>query len=569
MDSIEDYIRRDYGSELDQKFNSDFESIKEAIISYLKSNENIVVKKVEFGFNDFQIISSNDGFTPEDKLITLTEDGVSSRIVTPELIEIVVENLSKNISSLTVPLEILDKLDISNYESLKELGISGRFTLTKERLDSLTSMGIKDIKAVISLDESIVDSGAIIIDGISSSIVLYNGVKINNNFNADEFVTVTSQNPYDTISEVMSAANYSKDCSIKFCKKIPGKQSYADIFNHDIYYYKNRNEKNILSLENFDNISSVKKAIDEFESKGLPLDEIEIILENKDYDDINTIKEIEEKHNIILKYISTNETKVTIDEFITMRATLDYYTNLIKEANLSPLEQTIYAYDLIKSLEYEESENRSDSRKIHSIIRDGKIVCVGYSVFLSQLLSELGIECIPISAKGDTRKIEHQRNIVKLVDPKYGIDGSFALDATWDSAKNLTKVIDENGDVKIREADKVKETDVIEKGYDNFSLYRYFLIPASEYQTVFDGENLPDFKAASFSNPEDLVKDIEESFVTKEGLSNTDLLKAISVVRLKQGYSKEETIKSIEGIIEIQEYLKNKNQSTNDVVIKK
>ena len=256
-----------------------------------------------------------------------------------------------------------------------------------------------------------------------------------------------------------------------------------------------------------------------------------------------------------------------------MRETLNYYKNLILEANLSPLEKVTFAYDIIKSFHYQEAEDRSISRNIHSIVRDGKIVCVGYAAFLSQLLKEVGIDSFSISTSVPTKDgiKGHQRNVVKIKDDKYSVDGVFALDATWDSAKDLIKIVDENGKEDIVRSSKKQENQTKEKEYDNLSLYEYFLVPASEYQKVFSGEKMPNFSSATYYKNDDSLESAESvasEFVGDKRPDFTKLLKLISNVRLKQGYTKEQTLQSIEEIIELHEYSKKMDEEEKAVVKK-
>ena len=132
-----------------------------------------------------------------------------------------------------------------------------------------------------------------------------------------------------------------------------------------------------------------------------------------------------------------------------------YLYELIKPAvNLSPYEKFLYAYNITKHYkQYKEvsDDDKFKSRKLYEIIdNDEYMVCVGYANLLVDLLSKLGIESTTYSVGVDvgfdsvdvlseysedaiSKYGGHSRVIVNLVDPKYGIDGIYQSDPTWDN----------------------------------------------------------------------------------------------------------------------------------------
>ena len=153
--------------------------------------------------------------------------------------------------------------------------------------------------------------------------------------------------------------------------------------------------------------------------------------------------------------------------------------SIIKPAkNLSPFEKYIYAYDVTKKFkEYKEIKRTSKtrellkSRRVYDILNNNYMVCVGYSNLLGNLLDKLGIENTEFSVKvglqpykaeaqleakyGDQWKeidrdekdrlideqknyipdswLGHARRLVHIVDDKYGINGLYFSDPTWDN----------------------------------------------------------------------------------------------------------------------------------------
>ncbi len=117
----------------------------------------------------------------------------------------------------------------------------------------------------------------------------------------------------------------------------------------------------------------------------------------------------------------------------------------IKE--LSPLEKYLAVYRIVTNFShYEENEmssNDDSSRALYQLIDSKKtfMVCLGYSNLLVDLLRRVGIiDCIPVSVVampfGSTFSYafpNHSRVSVYLKDDKYGIEGIFMADPTWDS----------------------------------------------------------------------------------------------------------------------------------------
>ena len=133
-----------------------------------------------------------------------------------------------------------------------------------------------------------------------------------------------------------------------------------------------------------------------------------------------------------------------------------YLYELIKPAiNLSPYEKFLYAYNITKHYkkynEVDENDDKFNSRKLYKIIdNDEYMVCVGYANMFQDLLTKLGISSTTYSVGVDvgfdsldalleysedaiSKYGGHSRVIVNLVDPKYGIDGIYQSDPTWDN----------------------------------------------------------------------------------------------------------------------------------------
>ncbi len=241
-------------------------------------------------------------------------------------------------------------------------------------------------------------------------------------------------------------------------------------------------------------------------------------------------------------------------------------------------------------------------RHIPDIIREGYIVCVGYSNFLKQLLTELEIPITTISTtvidKGES--YGHTRNICYLNDTKYNINGVYATDATFDSRRNnLSLVLDKNGNKKIRY--DILENDIVLKEYDGLSLYQYFLIPYKDYKNVFINERFPllfrkieenVLKRKSISEEDTLtsifdddyqelqlaIEDIEKLFGTNCNIDNAlEIIKtsqrpslqifkeALIRVRMAEGYSDEEANISVEEVIDLNKIIGREIEKENTI----
>lgn len=166
----------------------------------------------------------------------------------------------------------------------------------------------------------------------------------------------------------------------------------------------------------------------------------------------------------------------SLKEYIVMDEILSSYQAAIESHEYSPLEKLIYAYDIVKNADYKEaSDDKQNSRNLHSVVLGGEIVCVGYSNLLNGLLTKLGI---PATEYGisvyRTPEVEeaHQRSAIYLQDSKYGINGLFICDPTWD-ARSATDL-----------------------GYDRpIDRYNYFLLPYDQMKYSKVPENVNAFSA--------------------------------------------------------------------------
>ncbi len=200
-------------------------------------------------------------------------------------------------------------------------------------------------------------------------------------------------------------------------------------------------KNNLTNKEKFNNTFNISYSIDDdFQNKENILKflkqnkEFKITLIAKEYKYlINNFKETELPNlNICFK---NNYDPISFKNFYTMYKFLDEIINFVKHYNLSPLEQVMLVYDIVKSHEYvkeNEGESLGTSRSLSEIISSGKIVCDGFANLFNFILDELGIENKKVYLSYTNKDVGHARNMVHLKDDKYNIDSFFITDVTFD-----------------------------------------------------------------------------------------------------------------------------------------
>ena len=114
------------------------------------------------------------------------------------------------------------------------------------------------------------------------------------------------------------------------------------------------------------------------------------------------------------------------------------YVKEIKSLNLSPLEEIMYAYDIVKNRIYikeGKNENSNISRDLSKALLGDKIVCVGYSNIFECILTALGYNSMRYTLMNRKEKVGHAINLDYVKDDKYKIDGLYYFDPTCDSRK--------------------------------------------------------------------------------------------------------------------------------------
>ena len=469
-----------------KEWQTEFQKKKKEIIETVQNAESIsLVRTMNPSLEALHALIKKD-YKPE--LLTITDSIIKSRYYSNDLIITVLNNLNPDTTRLRIMPQLLRDPNFINClrkcNDLTSLEILTDYEITKEELNTIlkkTNLNIINIPHPSKIDITDLPT-AFKYDGDFEAIY-YDGLLIENNrrFNSNYHFFYTDDVGYN-IGDIFNFFVHNKLSN--------GEDTKLNIISNDgmdaIYYSKKTH-----SLEYYGSFQDLKNIIEEYEAVGLPIDTLYLPLQNEDYD-------FSDLYNINKKIIVTYDNQeTTIEEFEAMRSTIDYFKSLITAYPLSPAEQIVYAYDIIKSFEYEDDENDyRNSRALDKIVKTGKIVCVGYARFLKQVLRELGfkIDVIGVNSPNDdgtydNTEVNHERNIIRVDDDKYNIHGVFALDPTWDRNTKFYEV--QNKDDKNTHPVKEPGDNVILKEYNSIISYIHFLVTKNEYQTLFEDKSIP------------------------------------------------------------------------------
>lgn len=136
----------------------------------------------------------------------------------------------------------------------------------------------------------------------------------------------------------------------------------------------------------------------------------------------------------------------------------------LNSMDLSPFEKFLIIHDFAAHKIYKKEKSdmpSGESRDFISAMTGEYVVCAGYAKIVECFCKKAGIECFYISGSENLMGREgHAANLVHIKDEKYGIDGWYFCDATWDSR------LDESIDYKtyvyaalpIQDIEKVEQT---------------------------------------------------------------------------------------------------------------
>lgn len=141
-------------------------------------------------------------------------------------------------------------------------------------------------------------------------------------------------------------------------------------------------------------------------------------------------QKINNKDNVRIKYqIKSND--ISYNEYNDMYKYMYKIVEEVESLNMSPYEQVMYVFDIVKSRIYkDDEEDLSKSRDLYKVLNSDCIVCVGYSNMMEFILKELGHDINSLSFIYDNTQIGHVRNSINIKDDKYEIDNVLFIDVT-------------------------------------------------------------------------------------------------------------------------------------------
>lgn len=244
---------------------------------------------------------------------------------------------------------------------------------------------------------------------------------------------------YNSRKNVIGESRYSD------IKKFCGIRINSSLTDKDLDNFKYLGKQNVLEFT-IKTIKEIRKAIQRLRVLGFN-NKIVIVIKDKGKFNENIENfDIPEYEQLYIRNEKTYE-ETLFNMYKSGECILDKLVKGIE--SLSPFEKYIYVYNITKRYKkYKENEeNRCLARNLYNVLENEYMVCVGFSKILVALCDKLNIPCREYSISIDTSydkkkkkekqfttiRSEHDRNIVYLKDEKYGIDGYYVSDATWDN----------------------------------------------------------------------------------------------------------------------------------------
>lgn len=496
--------------------------------------------------------------------------------------------ISKDITKLEVPFELIkdDICFFANFPNLHTLIINDYSNLTKESLKLIyNNTNIRKIYTnyLLIKDKDIYREKYFAESVYPYNVVMYKDLVLEIIDEKNKHKKSLS-NDYDNLTiNTYSIEEWQINALYNLKKEYFKSVVTINTNDGSEYIIKFKDKKTIESLSiKSDDSNAVSKFYNYLIGQGYDINNIYLDFVNINYYEINlSIYELIVK-NTNLYFIYENNKSANYEEFKGMLESLNWYRRIIDEGNLSPVEKLMFAFDIMKTFNYKDnSSSKNDSRAPHKVIETGNIVCVGYAHLLNLILNKLDdnikVSNFGLNCYDENKKYlgAHERNIVKIDDNKYNIHGIYILDATWDSIKDNVG-------------------DVVGEDYTALDLYRYFLIPAIDYEDVFQYDTLPNlleiFLETTYNregfyglllnsydekDKEETIKflkhQLEKEYygLLKENLSEEEIKKYLNIkrpsletfnnilynVRIAEGFEDKTVLKEIEKVNRINKFL--------------
>ena len=163
-------------------------------------------------------------------------------------------------------------------------------------------------------------------------------------------------------------------------------------------------------------------------------DGLDEIIPNKIDIEYNTCNDLndyyrEEPISEGIRYYSDIEAggRTDVETYNDMLEMIDSVVRHMEDMNYSPLEKVTYLYDYFKEhYHYNDSGVHADNSYLDRIYSKDEMICEGFSNLFSAILRRAGVLCFTYGTS------DHQKNIIRITDPKYGVDNIALIDPTWD-----------------------------------------------------------------------------------------------------------------------------------------
>lgn len=480
-----------FGNSTTEIYKNNLTNIRKYISS---KKDHVSIDIYDISLDDIVKKSKDDSYLNGQELI-YTDGGIKLLFPVKNLWNDIKYYIPKSITKLEIPFEIIQN-DISflkNFPNLETLALSDYVRLNKEQIQKIQSnTNIK--RLLVNYTSSYVDfyknEGFAIEDGnvLYKNLLIQKKDSEEKDFKLDTMYIDTYNLNREQIEKLYSISEKKDKIIIRT----------QDSSRYTINFL---NGKLIdVSIDSNDLID-VTRFYSYLVNNGCQVNSVCINVEKIDYlnMDLSRYEKLAKETNLTFDY-GVGGDPAKLEEFKGLVASLNWYRNLIKEANLSPTEKVMFAYDIMKTFSYNESNSsKNDSRAPHRIIETGNIVCAGYANTLKQILKgmdnikvgDITVDCFD----SDGNHLGgHARNIVELDDSKYNIHGIYVLDATWDSYQKGLRGV---------------------KKYTALDLYRYFLVAPNDYKLLFPNDTVPDI----FMSKEKKVNLVNEYCYAFEGIS--------------------------------------------------
>lgn len=484
-----------------EKFNSlnDMNKVAEFIRN---CQDKLIINKRRIEIED--ILAYTKGTKEIDMNIYYEDNEISIPHSFNSLIETIIKNLQSSLKELSIPSSfITDDLSfLEGLDSINKLTINDYGFLSSEELEYIrehTNIKEIDFKQAYIVPNNYDDMVLINKDG---QLVGYSKDII--------FKEIPSEEEKERKDEIRIEATNIKSSDL---------DKIYDLINEDLtssnrkINIKSNNQEYVFNIidgmVNIDikdpDMSVINDINSFFERKGIKTNSIFVSMSDN-YTDID-YKELDELSKKVEIRVRAKLTEtMSWDDFRGLSESMKWYKSIINDYPLSPVEKLAFAYDILKTFEYNETKtsDKFESRDPGKIIKTGHIVCAGYTSMLEEIFKELdsnikigefGVTCYAdddITVRG-----YHSRAFAVVDDDKYNIHGAYALDPTWDSYKK-------NGKEKLGE------------NYTALDLYKYFMVPFNEYKRVFEHDSNINFFAGEISHlNSDLSSDSLDKAISK------------------------------------------------------